>query len=66
MNFYEIHRIDEPAAVAARHWASSPEKALEIAAQRRPGCIYDTAILTLIDENGAYGPRRVDSAFSDG
>lgn len=35
----------------------SPEEALEKEARQRPDSLLDTTLLTLLDRDGAYGPR---------
>lgn len=54
---YEIYRLDNPTCVSAECTTQTPESALRMFAGLRPGCLIDTAILTIIDATGAYGVR---------
>lgn len=54
---YEIYRLDDPSQVVGRHRTEGPEEAMAAEAERRPGCMMDSTLLTLIDQTGAYGVR---------
>lgn len=58
MGTFEIYRLDEPEKTVAKYTGfSSPEAAMRAEKARRPEAILSLALLTLIDEAGAYGVR---------
>lgn len=57
MNTYDIYRLETPEQVVSHQQANSPEEALEKGARQRPDSLLDTTPLTLLDRDGAYGPR---------
>lgn len=57
MNTYDIYRLETPEHVVSHQQANSPEEALEKEARQRPDGLLDTTLLTLLDGDGAYGPR---------
>lgn len=59
MNTYDIYRLDTPDQAVSHQQANSPEEALEKEARQRPDSLLDTTRLTLLDRDGAYGPRLV-------